>query len=643
MIALVTVEKLLQKLDFVDSLRIDKTLQKVPYCFQGHIAGLGLGLFDKEGAKACHAYFYDLDDKLKVGLDCLLSDDALIVKLAKKAAEQCALYIAPFDDGNDDDGFCLLVGAEYCKRHGVVISSKTLSSKPAFAWIARFKCDLWWRRRLRRLHSRASESLGIGSGLVNSKKGYYASNECVARRKEQIERNKQILEDLLAVNDTGDEYTLGELSALSVSNPAIRRAELMVRMSGFEKLAIEAGHVGEFLTFTTPSRFHSHHGKSGFKNKNWDGSNPRAGQAYLCAMWAKIRAALDRAGIRAYGFRVAEPHHDGTPHWHMMLFLEAGHRVELRKICKAYALEDTPEEVFDSSVRFKAVAINWAKGSATGYIAKYISKNIDGTGHDESLDGDKKEVPAPRVAAWAACWGIRQFQQIGGASVTVWRELRRLPDEESGTIESARLAADASDWAEYNRVQGGVMVGRSEHVVKLAKWVEFNLHTGEFIDSPVNRYGESSAGRVFGVICAGVAVVTRLWRWTIGRAGDSFDGFQMDEDLRGAFALGIAQRKQSALLPPVVRDHSPVKSMSSWFIENPAIEEKVDYARTGVPLNKPVIEWQEFSHKVFDALRMVDGVIEWSLRVFCPSWSPVNNCTLVSSDPRNDPKKRGNL
>ena len=374
--------------------------------------------------------------------------------------------------------------------------------------IARMTDAHWWRRQLRRVHGRELEAAAIGFGIVHRGGQPYASDQTVERRQQQKRRNAAVLNETIAINEHGDEFTLAELAARSVANPEIRRGELMTRIRGFEEVAVRVGHVADFWTVTCPSRMHSKRvGASGSTEDNptFDCTNPREAQRYLVRLWGRVRAAWARAGVEVYGFRIAEPHHDGTPHWHVMVFMSARHRDTARDIVRRYAMADSHDEPGAERHRFKAVGIDAGKGTAAGYVSKYVAKNIDGYMVETDLFGNEAISASRRVEAWASTWGIRQFQQIGGPPVGVWRELRRMgpikPGIDAGaTAARARDAADAGDWADYVEAMGGPVLSREKRplAMEYGPAMQVNPVTKERRPA-LTRYGDPAPKRPVGV------------------------------------------------------------------------------------------------------------------------------------------------
>lgn len=442
-------------------------------------------------------------------------------------ADHMAAWCAGLAEVYSDTGW--LRGAMGCVCMSNQVQMPDAKDMTAEGAIARMVDPLWWRRQLRKVHAVAVEGAAIEIGYVNKTRDIYVSNESLARRGQQNRRNAAMLENTSARNEDGQQFTLAELAAKSPANKAIKRGELMTRIAGFERIAVECEHVGLFFTMTCPSRMHKWRTVSGgrvLENRKYDGTNPKQAQAYLSKTWARIRADLARRGIKWYGFRIAEPNHDGTPHWHVLVFFGRWAGDSLRaaypRICavvRKHALQDSGDERGAKKHRVDFERIDWNKGSASAYIAKYVAKNIDGHRVEQDLFGNDAITTAMRVEAWAATWRIRQFQQVGGPPVTVWREMRRVKALAADAPECIKQAHDACNrveeedgevkaaaWDKYVKAQGGVFTGR-HYKIKLA------MEEAQ----GVGRYGEPLGMRPVGVQAAECVIKSVRFLWEIIR------------------------------------------------------------------------------------------------------------------------------
>ena len=457
--------------------------------------------------------------------------------------------------------------------------------------IARLVDAKWWERKIEQAYRQFCEHCQIVRGRVRKGVSIYLSDAALFDFRARKIASARALALLVARNEeTGEEINMLDIAKGSVANPAVRRHELMVRMRGFEDIAQENGLIGGFFTLTAPSKYHAYtvakNGRS-FENKHYQGFNPKQTQQYLSAIWAKARAKLKRLDVQLVGFRVCEPHHDGTPHWHALFFFKPEYEQIIRYVLADYFTQESrdelqvddaefrlwgkvfveqaqQDELFDDSeaqetaaliediaarisARFDYKKIDPEKGSATGYIAKYIAKNIDGYKMEDNYEDPDTaaDKAAEAVCGWSSLWRIRQFQQIGGPSVSVWRELRRLEQDkqvkeakaiakekgekyvqqirsfyelqkQEDSIEVARIAADSGNWGMYIEAMGGIFCARADFPIRM-------------VYKPVaNGYGEQ-VKQLKGIGSFAKTMITHDGAWSICKA-NAEGGFDLQKN-----------------------------------------------------------------------------------------------------------------
>ena len=233
---------------------------------------------------------------------------------------------------------------------------------------------------------------------------------------------------------------------------------------------------------------------------------------------------------------------------------EADARAMEATIRKYWLSEDGTERgAQEHRVRLKRIE----GGGAAGYVAKYIAKNVGNhalsdhidvvNGQDATMrmqaDGKGDQVPAKdtnstdfagyrRVDAWASHWGVRQFQAFGLPSVTVWREMRRVTEDQAQAFQAQGDWATwtihyychrhhnlRADWCVFMKKMGG-------HCLQRGQW-HLRVMRNTPQDGQTNSYGEpQKVGRIIGLMpqhgpMCGRALVSRRMLWKPLASGDA--------------------------------------------------------------------------------------------------------------------------
>jgi hypothetical protein len=455
-----------------------------------------------QGRRASNLYALDLKELFpESGLPFHATDDE-IAAAAERAVRNIRMRLRP----KMTEPELLAMLGRIARRYRV-----DMPARDAAGTRARMLDPAWWRRALRR-RFQTVEGAAIKAGCVHKLAAKYVSDEAMRRHHRHAQRIAKLLESLEAVNETtGEVLPLDEVAAHSLANPENRRAAMMVCVRGLEARAADLGFVGVFITITCPSRMHARLSVTGEPNPTYDGTSPARAQKYLARLWNSAGRKLKRSGIepgrRYFGLRVVEPHHDATPHWHLLAFVAPLYVEAFLDTLREYALKDSGQEPGAQVRRFRVERIDPRKGSAAGYVAKYVAKGIDGHGVGEDLEAGGSAVSnAVRIVVCARIWHWRQFQFFGVGALTPFRELYRLdrvPECFEALLAGLWQAARAGDFGAFLRARAACH----------ARLATFRP------PCPSRRYPGELSHRLRGIVVEGdagpVPIITRPDDWSV--------------------------------------------------------------------------------------------------------------------------------
>jgi len=269
----------------------------------------------------------------------------------------------------------------------------------------------FWQKKILLTIRQNRELLSYRLGLISENALQYCTDECVDENKNDVKKREEFAKTLVIANtQTGEYFPANQ----SISAKSQSYSENVCLLNELNKYSIKHDLEVALVTITVPPSMHmSYQKKSVF--------SPSDVHNYILKRWQKYTSQTTQWTTPCFSFKVIEPHDDGTPHWHVMMFYT-------KKMQKDH--QDALLDAFGLK-SFKSKRIKWDilphdknskdkndRKKVIGYLLKKIK--------DQSSAEITYESTVSRRSAFLNVWKIRgqEFSGLPINTKTLWRELR---------------------------------------------------------------------------------------------------------------------------------------------------------------------------------------------------------------------------
>lgn len=352
----------------------------------------------------------------------------------------------------------------------------------------------WQTGQLRRRVTKTGLLIAACLRTVGGRNGAaYVDAHTEGRFHERQERAREMAGRRWFLSDAGDRVRLLDIMD---AQAAATLSRLYAQLLGMQTLAERRGLSAVFLTLTLPPRYHPNPTQG---RRSWTSAvGIEAGKKALQNDWRRFLRRLDKHEIDVvFGAAFKEPHKDGTPHLHALVWVAPEHVDDVIRILgeTAPGRHRTDAKVIDPNYQ-------GPRGPAKPitYLMKYLIKSVNdgakaaelagGAGDDED-DGDHLTNHAA-VRAWASAYGLRRWSLLGVHGVQrLWQTIfmwKEVPDDAPEAARNAWVHMHKGEWAEALLTMGAVRGEENFGCLHLT-YEDFETRFGEVARRPVGMAG----------------------------------------------------------------------------------------------------------------------------------------------------------